>query len=275
MSWDHGERPSRPSTGRGCLPGCLLSGFVAVVILIVAANGVGFPKTYWHHIGDVQAFEGPDRVVVFVEVERAMKWPGLLSRPPHNFAAGFLRIDVFPDGRVERTVLYSDLEGHITLNTNLYAVAHLADGFYLLEKPSYAPRPAYRLGPDQVERLSREEATKAAGDETFLAGAHMFDLSKIDAISSRRGWRRLNRDHGGGPYLLIADPIDSTSHGMRLRHSGRWMEDGPETIVAESLSSTDRWTRTLIKVDMRRWESYQHPSDRAYLRARYAASPAH
>src|SRR4051812_44690657 len=119
--------------------------------------GVGLPNTYWHCLGDVQVFAGPDRVVLFVEVERAMRWPGLLSRPPHDFAAAFLRIDVFPDGRVERTALRSDLDVDITFNTNLYAAVHLADGFYLLENPSYAPRPVYRLGPDRIDRLSPKE----------------------------------------------------------------------------------------------------------------------
>ncbi len=236
--------------------------------------GVGFPNTYWHCIGNVQVFEGPDRVVLFVEVQRGMKWPGLLGRPPHNFAAGFLRIDVFADGRVERTALRSDLKGYITFNTNLYVVVHLADGFYLLESPWHAPRPAYRLGPDQVEPLTEEEARKAVGDETFPTNRNMFDLSKVDAISARRGWRRLNNERLG-PFLLHSDPVDSTRHDVRLRHFGGWLsQDEPETIAAESLSSTESWNRTVIKLDTKRWKSYKSPSDRAYLRAQYAASPA-
>ncbi len=236
--------------------------------------GVGFPNTYWHRIGHVQVFEGPDRVVPFVEVKRAMKWPGLLSRAPHNYAAAFLRIDVLPDGRVERTVLRSDLEGHITFNTNLYAVVRLPDGFYLLENPAYAPRPTYRLGPDRVEPLSQEDAMNALSGEEILVGGGPSDLSKVDALSARRGWRRLNPEWSG-PFLLLPDPIDSTKHAVRLRHFGGWPnQDGPETIVAESLSSADHWNRTLIEVDTRRWKSLKDPSDRAYLRERYAASPA-
>jgi hypothetical protein len=57
---------------------------------------------------------------------------------------------------------------------------------------------------------------------------------------------------------------------------GGWLaaEDVPESIIAESLSSANGWSRTLINVDSRRWKSYKDPGDRAYLRARYTASPA-
>ena len=174
-----------------------------------------------------------------------------------------------------RTALPFDLEGHITFNTNLYAVVRLADGFYLLENPSYAPRPVYRLGPNRIDRLSSEEVDRVTGNDVVQASGKYFDLSKVDEISSQRGWRRLNHEPGDGPFLLISDHIDSTQLGVRLRHVGHsWDEDSSESIVAESLSPTDRWTRTLIDVDTRRWTSYEDPRDRAYLRARYAASPA-
>ena len=241
-------------------------------LFLVCGLGVGLPHTYWHRLGDVQVFEGPDRVVLFVEVERAMRWPGLLPRPPWNFAAAFLRIDVFPDGRVERTALQSDLEGHITFNTILYAAVRLADGFYLLENPSYAPRPVYRLGPDRIDKLSSEEVIRATGEDVLHASGDIFDLSSVDAISARRGWRRLP-DHWGRDYF--GHPIDSTRHGVRLRHVNVWArEDSPESIVAESLPPDNHWPRTLIEVDRRRWRSYKDPADRAYLQARYVASPA-
>jgi hypothetical protein len=265
-------KPSPPSTRRGGLPGCFLQGFVVLVVVVVCGLGVGLPNTYWHRLGYVQVLEGPDRVVLFVEVNRAMRWPGLIARHSHNFAAAFLRIDVFPDGRIERTTLSSDLEDRLTFNTNLYVVVHLADGFYLLKD---AARPVYRLGPDRVDRLSSEEAVRATGNEVLHARTALFDLSRLDAISARRGWRRLNHEPGNGPYLLRSDSIDSTRHGVRLRHTGGWLNpDAPESIIAESFSSTQRWTRTLIEVDTRRWTSYKAPSDRAYLRATYAASPA-
>jgi hypothetical protein len=219
--------------------------------------------------------EGPDRVVLFVEVERAMRWPGLLQSHPHNYAAAFLRIDVFPDGRVERAALRSDLKGHITFNTNLYAAVRLADGFYLLEDPSYAPRPVYRLGQDRIDRLSSDNVVKARGKDIMTASGNLFDLSKVDAISSGRGWRRLNPESCRGPFWHLSDPIDSTRQGVRLRHvGGEFNEDATESIIAESLSLANRWVRILVEVDTRRWKSYKAPGDRAYLRARYAASPA-
>ena len=224
----------------------------------------------------MQVFEGPDRVTLFVEIERAMLRPGLFPGAyPYNFAAAFLRIDVFPDGRVERATLRFDRDVDITFNTNLYAVVRLADGFYLVNMFAQPPTPAYRLEADRSEWLSSEDASRAAGHDVLEEGRDLFDLSKVDAVSQSRGWRRLNQEQGGGPYLLISDPIESTRHRVRLRHVGGWLhEDEPDSIVAESLSPTQRWTRTLIEVDTTRWKSYKNPSDRAYLRGRYAASPA-
>lgn len=246
-----------------------------MILLFVGGFGLGLPNTYWHHLGDAQVLEGPDRVVLFIEVERAMWWPGFIGVAPHNHAAAFLRIDIFPDGRVERTTLRSDLEGHITLNTNLYAVVYLADGFYLVENPSYAPKPAYRLGPDRIDPLSPEDAIRATGRDVLHTSDSMFDLSRLDSISAGRGWRRLNHEPGGGQYLLLSDSIISTQHGVKLWHGGGWLREGaPEFLFAESTSSTVHWSRVLIEVDTRRWKSYRQPGDRAYLRERYEASPA-
>jgi hypothetical protein len=255
--------------------GCLLSTFVIVFLLFIFGVGVGLPNTYWHRLGNVQVFEGPDRVVLFVEAQRAMRWPGFLREGPHNFAAAFLRIDVFPDGRVERTALQSELNGHITFNTYLYVAVRLADGFYLVEDSSSAQGPVYGLRPGQIDRLSPEEIIQARGEDVLRPSANMFTMSELDAVSAKRGWLRLNHEQGSGPYLLSGIPIESTRHGVRLRHAGGWRDvDAPESIVAESISSTNRWSRTLIEIDTRRWKSYRPPSDFAYLRARYAASPA-
>jgi hypothetical protein len=239
--------------------------------------GLGLPYTYWHRLAYVQVFEGPDRVILFVEVAREMDRPGLFPGAyPYHFAAALLRIDVFPDGRVERTNLGFDCDDGLTFNTNLYALARLADGFYLVKMfGEGAPKPAYRMGPDGRLWPASKEVIRATGQDVARAGRDPFDLSGGDAVSLRRGWRRLSQESGHGPYLLISGPIDSTRHGVRLRHLPRWLrEHEPESIVAESISSADRWTRTLIEVDTRRWKSYKDPSDRAYLRARYAASPA-
>jgi hypothetical protein len=267
----------RPASAQGMTwrrIGCV-SVVVAGLASLVVCAGVGLPITYYHHLGYVQAFEGPDRVILFVEVERGMEWPGLVGHAPYRYAAAFYRIDVFPDGRVEKSALRSDSEGHLTFNTNLFAVARLADGFYLVETPSYAPRPAYRLDPDRIDPLSAEAAIRAAGGDLLRSSKGIFDLSQIDAISTARGWRRLNHEPGPGPHLLSSHPIDSPRNGIRLKYVRRPMVgDGSQSLVAESLSPAAGWARTLIEVDTREWTSYRSPSDRAYLRAKYAASPA-
>ena len=271
-------KPGPPSNGRGCRRGCLLWGLIALVLLLVGVAGLGLPITYWHYLGCGHVFEGPDRVVVFIEVRRAMQWPGFLMTPAYNDPVAFFRIDVFPDGKVERTTLQADLGGHITFNTNLYVVVRLADGFYLVENHQYPGRPAYRLGSDRIEPLTTEERARIAGAEVLESNGSPFDLSRGDAISAGRGWRRISRGRSDGPSPLFwqySDPIDSTRHGVRLRYASDSVDqDGLGSIVAEALSPTNRWSRTLIEVDTRRWWSYTGPSNRAYLRARYAASPA-
>ena len=62
---------------------------------------------------------------------------------------------------------------------------------------------------------------------------------------------------------------------VRLRHAGGlFYNEGLESIIAESISPTNRWAYTLIEVNTRRWKSYRDPTDRAYLRRRYAAARA-
>ncbi len=271
-------KPRRPSTAWGCARGCLLAGGAVLLFLLVGVLGLGFPYTYWHGLGHVQAFEGPDRVVLFVEVERGMNRPGLFPGAyPYLFAAAIGRIDVFLDGRVERTTFRLDVDDDVTVNTNLYVVVRLADGFYLERMfGRHAPTPAYKLEPDGTLSLPSKEAVRTAGPDVIPASNDPFDLSRVDAISLRNGWHRLHDEHGRPYRLLALDPIESTRLGIRLGHLPRWpREDEPESLVAESLSPADPWTRTLIEVDTRRWKSYREPSDRAYLRAKYAASPAH
>ena len=132
------------------------------------------------------------------------------------------------------------LSGHITFNTNLYAAVHLADGFYLLENPSDAPRPVYRLSPGRIDRLSTEDATRAAGEDVLLASGDVSDLSQIDAISAKRGWRRLN-EPGHGLYKVSSDPIDSTRHRVRLRHVGGWLDK-----MSRIESSPSRYPRPAV-----------------------------
>jgi hypothetical protein len=273
-------KPGPGAAGSGCGRGCLLVGGAVVLFLLVGVLGLGLPYTYWHRLAEVQAFEGPDRVVLFVEVQRAMNRPGLFPGAyAYDLAAALWRIDVFPDGRVERTPFrLDDVGDDITLNTNLYTVVRLAEGFYLVERwREGRPRPVYRLGPEGIRWLPSKEVIRATGQDVLEASSDPFDLSKVDAISLRRGWRRLNRERGGGPYLRLgSDPIDSARHGLRLWHLPRWWDwDEPESLVAESSSPTDHWTRTLIEVDTRRWKSYREPGDRAYVLSKYAASPAH
>jgi hypothetical protein len=270
------EESNPRATRRGCLRRCLLCCVAVLFFLLVGVGGIGLPYTYWHRLGDGQVFEGPDRVVLFVEVERGMLRPGLFPATyPYNFAAAFLRIDVFPDGRVERSTLRFDGDLHVTFNTNLFSVVRLADGFYLVTMFEETMRPAYRLALDRIEELAPEDASQAVGQDVLQVGKLHFELSNVDAISLRRGWRRLNHVHGRSNLARGSDPVNSTRQGMRLRHvDGGVREDSPESIVAESLSPTEHWTQTVINVDTRRWKSYKNPTDRAYLRAMYAASPA-
>ena len=237
------------------------------MLILFVGMGLGSPRTYWQRIGDMQAFEGPDRLVLFVEVRRAMRWPGLISSKAINLAAGFLRVDVFPDGRVERKDLRYNPEDHLTLNTNIGVVLKLVDAFHLARTSnSTGERRLYRLGPDQITALFPTELEKALSKDGPLTFDSRFDLSSLDSISIRNGWRRID-DEGSNTY-------ESIRLGVRIRHRKEsWEATGPEVVVAESLTIPGAWSRTLITVDRRRWTSYKDPGNRKYLRQKYAETP--
>src|SRR4051794_19970991 len=111
--------PSRPRKGnsRSCVMGCLLPTGICFLLLMGFGSGLGLPYTYWLQISEVQAFDGEDGVVLFVEVERTMRYGGFLQNAPINKTMQLLRVDVSRDGQVSQVSL--KFNDNTTFNTNI------------------------------------------------------------------------------------------------------------------------------------------------------------
>ncbi|GAC1467998.1 MAG: hypothetical protein NVSMB9_10190 [Isosphaeraceae bacterium] len=240
---------------RSCGLGCLLTGAIFFLILLVFGAGLGLPYTYWFEISEVQAFDGEDGVVLFVEVERTMRYGGFLQEAPIDKTMQLLRIDVSRDGQVINTSLKFD--EHTTFNTNIAPIIRLPDHFYLVQQPSMG-RPScqlYRVVGDRIESLSLEESGRVLqAIELQCGGSRELDnFEAFDLISKRSGWQRLNRSS----YMFNSDaPVVSHRHKLRLLY----VEEGQsQAIVADSFSGPNHWSKTLVEVNTRRWKSYQSP----------------
>src|SRR4051794_5912528 len=120
MTRDNAVGGSRAPARRklaSCASGCLLTGFALFGVFLIFGAGLGSPYTYWLIISDVQIFEGPSSVVLFVEVERTMRYPGFLQEAPIRRPVRLDRVHVALDGGVERSNL--KFQGEPTFNTNV------------------------------------------------------------------------------------------------------------------------------------------------------------
>ena len=66
-------------SGRKRLRYRLMAGLSLFMSWLIFGFGLGLPYTYWIRISHLQAFEGPEGVTVFIEGERAMRYPGFLQ----------------------------------------------------------------------------------------------------------------------------------------------------------------------------------------------------
>jgi hypothetical protein len=240
---------------RSCGSGCLLSGAILILFLLVFGAGVGLPYTYWLQIAGSQVFEGENGVVLFVEVERTMRYGGFMQEAPIRKTMQLLRIDVSRDGQVSQIPLKFD-EG-TTFHTNIAPIVRLPDHFYLVQQPSMG-RPScqlHRVTGDHIEPLSFEESGRMLQAIGLQCGGSrsLDDFEEFDIISKRNGWERLNRSS----YMFAYDaPIVSRRHKLRLLFVE---EDQSRAIVAESFSGPDHWSKPLVNVNTKHWKSYQSP----------------
>jgi hypothetical protein len=254
---DIADKPSLHDKGklRSCGLGCLLSGAILFLFLLVFGAGLGLPYTYWLQIAEVQAFDGEDGVVLFVEVERAMRFGGFLQEGPINKAMQLLRIDVSKDGQVSQIPLKFDED--TTFNTNIAPIIRLPDHFYLVQQPSMG-RPScqlHRVDGDRIEPLSLEESRTILQAIGLRCGESrtLDDFEEFDLISKRSGWERLNRSS----YMFEHDsPVVSNRHKLRLLFI---KEDQFQAIVTESFSGPNHWSQAIVRVNTRRWKSYKSP----------------
>ena len=235
--------------------GCLPSVAILVVFVLLFGAGLGLPHTFWLQISDVQAFDGEDGVVMFVEVERTMSYGGALQLPPINKTMELLRVSVSRAGKVSQVSLKFD-QG-TTFNTNIAPVIRLPDHFYLVRQPSMG-RPScqlYRVTTDRIEPLTFEESGRILQSIGLRCGENRMldDFEEFDLVSKRNGWQRLNRSS----YSFEHDaPIVSRRHKLRLL----FVEQGlSQAIVADSFSGPNHWSKSVVNVNTRRWKSYRSP----------------
>ncbi len=228
-----------------------VSGFVAFVLTSVFCAGFGQPHTYWHRIGDVQIFEGPDSVVLFAEVELVTFRPGLIRSPPVvSEPVRLFQVEVSRDSTVHKLPL--GFQGFTTFNINNYPILKLPDAFYLVQAPSLG-RPFFQLhkvSGDRIEPLPVEESAAILRSIDHKSGEG--EVDRLDRVSERNGWRRLD----GTSYEMfrhsLSDPVVSDRHEMRV-----WVASG--AILAESFVKDERWAKSLLTVNTRRWQSYRRP----------------
>jgi hypothetical protein len=86
-----------------------------------------------------------------------------------------------------------------------------------------------------------------------LPYTYWLQFEEFDLISKRGGWERLNRSS----YMFEHDaPVVSHRHELRLLFVE---DDQSQAIVADSISDLNHWSKPLVKVNTRRWKSYQTP----------------
>lgn len=245
------QKPASP--GRKVMGYRLMVGLGLLVSLLIFGAGLGLPYTYWLHMSDLQVFEGTEGVTLFIEVERTMRYPGFLQEAPIRTPVSLYRIDVSGDGMIKRQPL--KFSGRRTFNTNISPILRLQNAFYLVEGPSMG-RPycqLHVLKAERIESLTLEESDTILRSVGLRCGSD--DFKEFDEVTQRNGWRRLNRE-SYGIGLGYMEPIVSKRHGVRLR----FVEDGQlQEIVAESLSGTGRWAKSLVSVSTMPWKSYESP----------------
>lgn len=235
--------------------GCFLAGAFFIAFLLVFGAGLGRPYTYWLEISDVQVFDGETSVVLFVEIERRMRYPGFLQEGSIRKPAQLLRIEVSQGREVTRIPL--KFEGCPTFNTNIAPIIKLDDHFYLVEGPSRGrpSRQLHRVVGDHIETLSFEESGKLLQTAGFQYGRSrgLDNFEEYDRISNRNGWQRLN----GSSYGFKHDtPIESHRHRLRLLYTE---DERSQSLVADSIYWPNYWSNTLYRVNTMRWRSHQLP----------------
>ena len=256
------EKPGRRSTRRGCRRGCLLSGFVVLLLLLVGVAGLGLPYTYWHRLGYAQVFEGPDRVVLFVEVERAMNRPGLFpgaypSISPLRCCASTSTPTAASSGRPSNPI-------SVTNSPSTRTCTRWCASRRILSRQDVRRRPDAHLqaGTEPNRSLSSSEALVAKGQAILHATTTRSTCREStlspwagDTATQSRAW----------PWAVPADwpgPAESTRHSLRFRHVPRWL---PES--ERNRSSPNRYPRPIAGPGAGRGghatlEVVQEPSDR-------------
>jgi hypothetical protein len=233
--------------------GCVLRAMVLCAALLMGAFGVGLPYRYWYRPKEVQVMDGAGEVAVFVDVYRSWRRYGLLESGHLGRSATIFKAVVSADGTVNVTK-YTPTNG-ISINPNIYPLACLHHDRLLVENAQPANRRLIRLGAEG--RLELVDLSNYREIQDLFLSESLICQPVLDELSESSGWIRLrSREVGSAPVILTGEAVESQKNGVRIRVLEA---HGVQSIVAESLTKSKPWRRTLLSVDTSPWVSYRPP----------------
>jgi hypothetical protein len=205
----------------------------------------------------LQILEGPDKVWIFIEVERVTDYSDeffarLMSAHPRREMVSQSVFTIDSRGTTTETIIASKPPGP-TFHPRLSDIFRTPDGFYLYSGPAMNhPATLFRWHENHFSPLTDQESAELR--KLFPNQSFPDVLNEVDAISARSGWRR--RSDRGFKLSVHADPYVSARHQIRIRvdlsdSQGQPRPAGfrPSAVVAESAVDVAAWSKTLIKVD--------------------------
>ncbi|WZO97890.1 hypothetical protein EP7_004942 [Isosphaeraceae bacterium EP7] len=234
---------------RGCL-GCFV---LILAMILVVFIGVGRPETCWNRIKAVQIFEGPESVILFVEVDQVTERPGLVRSPGTVYdQLRLFRFEVTADGKVKQRLLEFE-QGESFELWNRGPVTRLSDGFYLFKRSLRLSK----IGEDRIERLSEKDSAAIVRGLPAQIQSFNFNSDVFDRVSKANGWTRLIVYDQR--FKLSAELAVSAVHKMSLKIvlTDPSRDKNPsQEIRAESLDRSSPWSVRLLRQDNRRWWVY-------------------
>ena len=245
---------------------------VIVFCLMPGLHSLAIARETWTEIGYVQILEGPEKIWLFVEVLRITDFSDeiladLMSTHPQKER---LSQSVFTiDARGNTTEQVVSSKSGPTFHPNLSRIFRPSRGFYLYHFPAMnRPASLYQWRGDHFGRLAEDES-----DEVRKAIAPFERLEPqlrviegLDDLTAKTGWRCMTDDVF--MFNKVAQPFVSDNHQIKIRVAfttsrgsppaglkfltkslGLVEAERPTAVVAESLSKTKPWTKTLIKVE--------------------------
>jgi hypothetical protein len=219
-------------------------------------------------ITDVQILETPDTVFVFVQVDNVVEYndlfSALASRHPTRQIASQSLITIDGNGnRTETPIVFSEDEAGPSLHTNFDRVFAFKGSVFLMQVYTPSGRPIlHKWQKDRFIRVPDEDA----GDLEKIISAIQKIKSLVnpnvilDELTKDSGWR----------FIESSDFLNyiCNKHDLIIKlkpDDRRFSIPFIKSVVAESLSTTKPWTKTLIEIDVRKKKVVQKMAEKECL----------